>query len=132
MATVVGQSYRYPLTCAKKEKVVLTAVAVNTAGTGAINQNSSRYSDPAIVITRTGVGTYSVTYPACPGDVLFNVMVHFNSGTVNIFDAQITAYSATAGTATITTYGATQGTAADGNAGCEIHLELVAEMRAGN
>lgn len=132
MSTVIGNAARYPLKAAKKEKCVATAVAVNTAGGGVINQASSRYSDPGIVITRVGVGLYTIAYPACPGDVQFQVGVHFNSGAPNVFDARITAYSATAGTATLSTDGATPGTPVDGAAGEEIHLTITADISSGS
>lgn len=131
MSTTAGGTSRYPIKAAKKEKVVMTAVAVNTAGTGVINQASSRYSDTGIVITRTGAGLYTVAYPACPADVQFQVGVAFNSGTPNVFDARITAYNPTAGTATLSTDGATPGTPVDGNAGEEIHLTITAEISSG-
>lgn len=131
MATVIGQVFQAPVRIARKESVILTARAVTTTSNEVINQTSSQYSDPGIVITNTGVGTFSLTFPACPAEVVAKVsVVTLLAGAAP--HARLTAFSPTAGTGTITTYAGAPGTAtSNASATFEIHLEIIGAIRLG-
>jgi|SRR5882672_6036458 len=133
MSTVIGQAQAYPLRVTKKESYVLYARVVNSTGDGVIDQTASSYSDPGFVVTRTGVGTYSLAYPACPSDMVLKVWFGTHTGTPNVFWIRNTALAPVSGTGTLVTSVAAGGAAADNNsAGMQIHIEITANIRSGN
>jgi hypothetical protein len=66
---------------------------------GASSITSQAPDDPQIVLTRTGAGTYTVTYPAARDAEIYPTSILSPALTVN--GLVCTALSATAGTATI-------------------------------
>lgn len=133
MSTVIGQAWAAPLRATKKESADLFLRAVNSTADGVIDTALSTYSDPGCLIARTGAGTYSVTYPACPSDVNLQLDFTTHTGTPNVFWCRCTAFAPTLGTATLVTSVAAGGAAADNNsAGMNIFLRLCGAVRAGN
>lgn len=133
MSTVIGQVNAYPIKAGKKESYDLIARAISSTSNGVIDTALSTYSDPQFVILRTGVGTYSVTFPACPADV--NVTLNIVSTLAGVANmARLTAFAPTLGTATLTTCNASApGTATDNaSALFEIHMRLCGVIRLGN
>lgn len=127
MSTVVGQAAQYPLRATKKERVNLTMRIVIGAA-GAVDPALSDNSDPGLTAVNTGVGTYDVTLPACPGllqvsDGVFSPALTFDS-------VVVTAKVPTAGTLSFTTTLA--GVAATPASGDEVWLTFECDLRAGN
>lgn len=80
--------------------LITSSVAIGAAG--AVDSTIAGYRvAPGVTLTRTGAGTYSVVYPACPNAVLLAFIELSAAGTV--IDAGLTAKSQTAGTATLVT-----------------------------
>lgn len=91
---------------------------VITFGTNAIGSQDSDHPD--IALTRTGTGTYTMTYPPCyEADIAVTDIV---SAALTISGGVLTAKSATAGTASLTLHKA--GTAADPANGDIVTLTL--------
>ncbi len=91
-------------------------------GVAAITSQSA--SDPQVVVTRTGVGTYTMTYPACASAVIkFTLM----SAALSVTECTLTALSATAGTAGFTTTKA--GSATEPATTDRLLIEIVEDTR---
>lgn len=89
--------------------VVRSSVAIGASG--AVDSTVAGYDVArGITVTRTGTGTYSLVFPACPRATV-QVFVE-KSAVPTVFDAVCTAKSPTAGTATFKTFNAA-GTATD-------------------
>ncbi len=109
MTTVAGDVPAWPVKAATRDKVVFW-VTFAVGATGAVG--TTTVDDPQITITRTGVGTYNLTYPAVPtgGRVLIGEWELLAAdATPTAASFILTAKSVTAGTATFV---AVNGTAA--------------------
>jgi hypothetical protein len=86
------------------EKWVLRTT-VTIGATGAVSDHDG---DNGIVLARTGTGTYSVAYPACPKA---SILVNLVSPSKTVVTSVLTAKSSTAGTATLKTLAGTNAAA---------------------
>jgi len=93
---------------AVQDNLRIAALEINIGATGAVG--SQIFGPPGVTLTRTGTGTYTLVYPAALGVAIVPYIA--KSAAPTVFDASVTAKSATAGTATIVTANAA-GTATD-------------------
>jgi hypothetical protein len=133
MSTTIAQTPQFPVRTPKKESVLMSARAINSTADGVIDTVASTYSDPGINVVRSSAGTYAVTFPACPSDVVVDFYFGVHTGTANVFWLRCTAFAPTSGTATLITSVAAGGAAADNNsAGMQISMWLLGVTRGGN
>lgn len=100
-------------------------MSVAIGATGAVG--ATTVDDPGFTITRTGVGTYNLAYPAGQR-AFFDFMLQGADATPTAASFNVTALSPTAGTATIV---ATNGTAAaEIESGSTLHIKLTVASRA--
>lgn len=124
MATTAGQVTAVSLVGGRRRKVVVGGSwSIANGGVATLID----VDDPQIVLTRTGAGIYTLTYPASFGIAHIDDML-LDTGTANIVGIRVTAQSATAGTATLNTLVAA-GTAADNtSAGLTLRLILTLDI----
>ena len=67
---------------------------------GVTSVASTDPDDPGITFTRTGVGTYTLAYPACPRA---RIGMQIQSAALTVVTSNITAKTTTSGTATVKT-----------------------------
>lgn len=77
--------------------LVYSCVEINIGATGAVG--SQIFGPPGVTLTRNSAGNYSVVYPAALGVAIIPYVA--KSAAPTVFEASVTAKSATAGTATI-------------------------------
>lgn len=121
MSTYAEDSYKFD--AMHHYKAAITMADEVVFGTAAIASQTA--TDPQIAVTRTGVGTYTMTYPAGAKCIIkFTVL----SVALTVDSCVLTAKSATAGTAGFTlTKG---GTATEPLTGDHLDIEITIEGRA--
>lgn len=125
MTTLAGDIGGYPVRYAKRGLRVIHLEALSAAAAPFTSQKSD---DPLFVITRTGVGTYTITYPQCLRAFFTFPAIFDADGTGTVVTLQTTSEAPTAGTATLISRSAVN-TAADLAAGDKLRItaELFAE-----
>lgn len=125
MATVIGDTYPYPLESAHRRRIEIEyAVTLNASGAvGALVSSD----DPGVTLTRTGVGTYNVVFPA-GADVGGKIDAVVLPSTGALRGTYFTAFNATAGTATVVTLNAA-GAAADSAGGDVLRIQAFLNSR---
>lgn len=93
MAKSLGDAYLWPAWCINREEVD-TIVEVLFGVTSITSTDSP---DPDFTITRTGPGTYNLTFPPCPK---MRISFQLQSPALTVQGTLVTARSATGGTAT--------------------------------
>jgi hypothetical protein len=127
MAINVGDLGQYPIR-ARRDSVLARAL-IDIGATGAPTVSG----DQGIAITRTGVGTYTGTFPACPTDTLslptLDIRVQ-KSAAVTVAGVVITALSMTLGTVSFQVYLNTAGTPVEAANGDRLVFELISGVSA--
>lgn len=134
MSAVVGQVFVGPLRAAKKESVCMYgSMSLTAAGLVDTVTTPSFSCDPGFTFTRASAGTYTIAFPACPGDAVLD-LTRLALGTYPTAGQffRVTAWSPTTGTMTLITSTTDGGAAADCNQLQMFHVKIVANVRAGN
>jgi hypothetical protein len=122
MAINIGDLGQYPLR-ARRDSVLARAL-IDIGATGAPTVSG----DQGITITRTGVGTYTGTFPPCPTDTValptLDIRVQ-KSAAATVAQCLITALSMTAGTCSFQVYLNTAGTPVEAANGDRLVFELI-------
>lgn len=100
MSTIAKHVPASALRHARQEAVIIRGRF--TIATGTTGVSASDVDDPGFTLTRTGVGLYTLTYPASPDDAQVVLsLVHGGGGTQNILVANLLVNTPTSGTCTI-------------------------------
>lgn len=123
MSQAMADVSQRPIHCSELNTVIMTA-SVAIGGSGAVDPTQAGNRVPGqIVMTNTGTGTFSLTFPASPNCTI-EVFPEV-SAAATVTEAILTAKSPTAGTATIRTSKA--GTAANPASGDLIGIIIYAQ-----
>jgi hypothetical protein len=104
MSTHANQANCSPNRCSTVRDIVEFLLRVNIGGTGAPTIPVNGSDDPAITVTRTGAGTYDLTFPK--GKRVF-IGCTIKSYAATVVGWRLNAFDANAGTATIKTMAGT-------------------------
>ena len=124
MARTFGDLMPSPVR-AVQDNACIACLELNIGATGAVG--TQIFGPPGVTYTRTGVGTYTVVYPAALGVGLIPYVAKSAASTV--VDCVVTAKNGPAGTATLV-YGNAAGTATDPASGDIIGLLMFAKISA--
>ena len=125
MSTVIGESYPYPMECAHRRRIEVEAV-IPLLASGAVG-TPLILDDPGITITRTGAGTYNLTFPAGADLGGFpDGQVAPSTGALR--SVYFTAFAPNLGTATAVTMNGS-GTATDSAGGDTLRLQFYLNAR---
>ncbi len=101
-------------------------IAYTIGATGALTTLLTQ-TDTAITLTRTGVGTYNLTFPLTPG--LAKIAAYVFSPAPTVSSAILTALNDVAGTATLRTIGFGAATAVELAVSDRLHVVVEADSR---
>ncbi len=124
MTANAADAISYPQKAATRDTVEFW-ITVAIGATGAVG--TTTVDDPQFTITRTGVGTYNLTFPAGQR-AFFDFMLQAADATPTAASFVLTALSATAGTATIVAINGTA--AAEIESGSTLSIKLTVASRA--